>query len=206
MANQPRTDKVEPLPASDAKWIAFQKIHWTDGSGKARLWEAASRTTRGSSGVDAVAIAPIILQPGKPASTLIILQFRPPVDAICVEFPAGLIDAKETAEEAAVRELREETGFTKVKIVESSRAIANDPGMSMSNMILCTAHVSMDDGEELPEQQLDEGEEIERVIVPLKDLYGKLEEMENDGKMVDARLWHWAAGVKFGLENAKWFS
>lgn len=38
-------------------------------------------------------------------------QFRPPVDKVCIEVPAGLVDAGETAEEAAVRELFEETGY-----------------------------------------------------------------------------------------------
>ena len=34
--------------------------------------------------------------------------------AVTVELPAGLIDAGETAAEAAVRELKEETGYTAV--------------------------------------------------------------------------------------------
>jgi len=38
-------------------------------------------------------------------------QFRPPVGKVCIEIPAGLIDEGETPEEAAVRELREETGY-----------------------------------------------------------------------------------------------
>lgn len=38
-------------------------------------------------------------------------QFRPPLDKIVIEVPAGLVDAGETAEEAAVRELKEETGY-----------------------------------------------------------------------------------------------
>lgn len=43
---------------------------------------------------------------------MIIIQYRPPVEAFCVEFPAGLIDEGESPEQAAVRELREETGYS----------------------------------------------------------------------------------------------
>lgn len=41
-------------------------------------------------------------------------QYRPPIDKVVIEGPAGLIDAGETAEEAAVRELKEETGYVGV--------------------------------------------------------------------------------------------
>ena len=41
-------------------------------------------------------------------------QYRPPIDKIVIEVPAGLIDAGETPEQCAVRELREETGYVGV--------------------------------------------------------------------------------------------
>ena len=41
-------------------------------------------------------------------------QFRPPINKVTIEVPAGLVDAGETAEQAAVRELKEETGYVGV--------------------------------------------------------------------------------------------
>lgn len=78
---EPQITKVSALPAEEAKWVEFQKIEWTDQEGKPRMWEAANRKTRGKSGIDAVAIAPILLHPSRPTQTLIILQYRPPVAA-----------------------------------------------------------------------------------------------------------------------------
>lgn len=49
----------------------------------------------------------------KPDGPEIILQkqFRPPINKVCIEVPAGLVDEGETAGQAAVRELKEETGY-----------------------------------------------------------------------------------------------
>lgn len=47
----------------------------------------------------------------EPDKLVLIRQYRYPVDAWLYELPAGLIDAGETAAEAAVREMKEETGL-----------------------------------------------------------------------------------------------
>ncbi|EMC94217.1 hypothetical protein BAUCODRAFT_94415, partial [Baudoinia panamericana UAMH 10762] len=130
---QPKINRISPLSAEEAKWTELKKIEWTDQTGRNRVWEAAARKTRGKTGIDAVAIAPILRHPNRPPSTLIILQYRPPVEATCVEFPAGLIDEGETPEQAAIRELKEETGY-EGKVVDCSPTIVADPGLTTANM------------------------------------------------------------------------
>lgn len=146
---------------------------------------------------------------------MVILQYRPPVEAKCVEFPAGLIDAGETPEQAAVRELKEETGYegkvcdvsptlaqqpgmtnANMQVLDCSPTIVSDPGLTNANMQVCyitnsniivvlhcanckyqmvTIEVNLKEGDRPPEQHLDEGEHIERVTVPLSELYDKLQ-------------------------------
>ncbi|KAF3258890.1 hypothetical protein TWF192_011026 [Orbilia oligospora] len=182
----PEITAITTLSSGDAKWVELQKIDWKDQAGKPRIWEVAARKTRGSSGIDAVAIAPILLHPSRPASTLIVLQYRPPVGATCVEFPAGLIDQGETPEAAAIRELKEETGY-EGKVISISPTIVSDPGMTTANMQLVVMEVNLKEGDPEPQQQLDDGEFIERVVVPLDELHNKLVDYEKNGYAVDAR-------------------
>lgn len=200
----PTITSLTDLPSTEAKWLKLQKATYTDSRGVPRAWEIASRRTTSASGIDAVAIGNIIHHPSKPPSTILVIQFRPPVNAFTIEWPAGLIDANETPEEAAVRELYEETGY-RGKVISSSPAVSADPGMSSANMVLCMVEVEVKEGEAEPEQHLDEGEEIQRVEVPLGELYERLEGYAREGYVVAAKLYHWAAGVKFARENPGMF-
>jgi ADP-ribose pyrophosphatase len=76
----------------------------------------------------AVAILAILTGPNFPLSTIIIEQFRPPVNAYVIELPAGLIDPKETIESTAFRELEEETGYKAESLLEVSTLMVCDPG------------------------------------------------------------------------------
>lgn len=198
--HSPHITNLTTLSSSDAKWVELNKITYIDQTGRERVWEVASRKTRGKAGVDAVAIGTIILHPSRAPSTILVLQYRPPADAVTVEWPAGLVDATESPEEAAVRELREETGY-EGRVLSLSPTIATDPGMTTANMQLVMVEVRLSEGDVEPEQQLDDGEHIQRVVVPLDELYDKLVEYsKEEGMMVSAKLWHWAAGLHFAKQ------
>ncbi|KDQ08545.1 hypothetical protein BOTBODRAFT_37837 [Botryobasidium botryosum FD-172 SS1] len=194
--NEPAIVSVTDLPITEAKWVTLKKIQWKDQEGKDRVWEMAERTTRGSSGIDAVDIFPILRSKSKdfPPSTIIVEQFRPPMGAFTVELPAGLIDDGETAEEAAIRELKEETGYETESVIESSPLLASDPGMSSANMKLVTLDVPFDESAGSPKQRLDEGEHVVKRVIALSELQPELRVYEKRGFIVDGRLAHLAAG------------
>lgn len=194
---EPVITKISDLPVEEAKWVTLKKIDYIDQVGKARTWEVASRKTRGKAGVDAVAMGNILLHPSRPPSTMVVIQYRPPLDAYTVEWPAGLIDAEETAEEAAVREFREETGYD-CRVLSVSPPQAADPGLSSANMQLVMVEVKLGEGDEEPEQRLEDGEHIQRVVVPLSEFYDRLVEYSKKERMVvAAKLFHFAAGMHF---------
>lgn len=59
---------------------------------------------------EGVVIYPILKE--NPEKIVMIRQYRYPLDDYLYELPAGLIDAGETPNEAAIREMKEETGLT----------------------------------------------------------------------------------------------
>ncbi|EEB08807.1 ADP-ribose diphosphatase [Schizosaccharomyces japonicus yFS275] len=198
MTQQPKVTKREPLDPAEAKWTRLVKLNWTDQTGKSRVWEAAERSTRGEGGIDAVAILAIV-PVNNEKHVLCQKQFRPPVGKYCVEIPAGLIDGRETPEEAAVRELREETGYVGT-VQRSSVVMVNDPGLTNANLKVVVMNVDMDlPANQHPVQQLDEGEFITNFTLPLRTLAEELERLEREGFVIDVRLAVLAMGLKMSV-------
>jgi len=128
--------------------------------------------------------------------TLIISQYRPPLGSFCLEIPAGLVDEGEDVETAALRELKEETGYCG-KLISLSPVCYNDPGLTNANMMMAIVEVDMDAAENrLATQELHDGEFITVQFAPWNDLLSWLfEKRKAKGYDIDARLLSFAMGM-----------
>lgn len=88
-----------------AKWIRLVEYTYVTPEGQERKWELCERTTRAGI-TDAVDVLAILKKEGEPKKIVLVKQFRPPLKGYTIEMPAGLVDAGESAETAAVRELQ----------------------------------------------------------------------------------------------------
>ncbi|KAL2053718.1 hypothetical protein ABVK25_006022 [Lepraria finkii] len=187
---------TEPLMIKDARWTKLVFTTYKDPTGKERTWESAERSTRPKdSPIDGVGIVAILQKPSGPELVLQ-KQFRPPINKVVIEVPAGLVDAGEGAAASAVRELKEETGYVGVA-TEISPVMFNDPGFCNTNLNM--VHVTVDMF--LPENQnlkpeLEENEFIEVFSTPLKDLYAECRKLESEGYAIDARVGTLAEGIE----------
>lgn len=102
---------------SDNKFLNLFKLEALTDSGRPFDYFFVSRRKAeniklltGDSAAEGVVIYPILRD--DPEKIVMIRQYRYPLGDYLYELPAGLIDAGETPEIAAVREMKEETGLT----------------------------------------------------------------------------------------------
>ncbi len=163
------------------RFLTTKILHWRDARGQLRDWEAAER----ASWSGAVLIIPRLVPSGR---LLLIRQYRPPTRCFVYEFPAGLVDKGESPEGAALRELREETGFAAAKIRLFPEAYTT-PGMSNESVSMVLAEIDETAAENRePETAFDASESIETLFVAEKDLGDFYRRECERGNAFDAKL------------------
>lgn len=198
--HSPRCESVDTIAST--KWLTLKTIHWTDEHGVKRKWDVASRrATEHSIGdqPDAVVILPILRSKKENRiETILVQQYRPPIGRYTLEFPAGLIDKGETVEEAAVRELKEETGYVgTIDPTLQSMLLCMSPGMCDETIKIVVVNVDLDEQQnQNPEQSLDDGEHITIKRVGL--LSGLKDMMESDDVIPISLLYSFALGLELG--------
>ncbi|MBF0276861.1 MAG: NUDIX hydrolase [SAR324 cluster bacterium] len=158
------------------------EISYQDASGSTRLWECVHRKNRS----DAVIIIPYLVPSGK---YILIKQFRPPVNAYILEFPAGLIDAGETPEQAAVRELKEETGYLG-KVCHTTPRLFTSPGMLSEACYFSFLEVDeLLESNQNPLSNPDPEEFIEVFSLATEDIADFIENEKSSGTAIDIKLY-----------------
>lgn len=177
--------------------MKLEKTTYVDPVGNTRLWETVKRTTRQTNTqADGVGIIALLKRTLHKDCVVMVKQFRPPLGSYTLEFPAGLIDEGETAEAAALRELKEETGY-KGEVAGVTPVTCLDPGLSNCTTQIIIVNINGDDPENIhPKQQLGEGEFVEVLLLPLNEFQTKIDELINKDKIiVDAKVYIYAMGM-----------
>jgi ADP-ribose pyrophosphatase len=118
---------------TDLKWLNLFDVRVADEGGQMRRWQLATRQPEPKclsgkfSRPDAVVIAARHVQDGRIVLTR---EYRVPLADYEIGFPAGLVDPGEGVEEAARRELLEETGLAVVRFVKISPILYSSAGMT----------------------------------------------------------------------------
>jgi len=120
---------------------------------------------------------------------VMIRQWRHGTRAVELEIPAGIVDPGESPRAAAIRELREETGYAPAspEAVVAIGAVAPNPAYQSN-----TCHTFLATGcTEVGAQALDPGEDIEVVLLTRAELDAALERGEVRNAQVICGLYWW---------------
>lgn len=136
--------------------------------------------------------------------TLLVEQYRPPLKRTTLEFPAGLIDEGETVADAALRELREETGFVGEKCTIPplvSRPVAMSPGLTNEAVHIVVVEVDLENpyNHGTPKPQLDDGEHCTVIRLPLTEGLKTVLDDETNAMPIMG-LYMFALGLEMGTK------
>ena len=155
------------------RFLEFKQIAYLNRLGEERKWDMVARV----GGRRAVMIVPFY------GDRLVVTrEYRVPIGDYEYSFPAGLIDDGENPEEAARREMREETGLEILDILTVSPPVYNSPGLSDEAITLVYARV----GGTASREFLEPDEDIETLLLTREEV-AKL--MNDRTKCIGAKAW-----------------
>ncbi|PID26744.1 MAG: ADP-ribose pyrophosphatase [Candidatus Cloacimonadota bacterium] len=145
--------------------------------GKEEKWEYLKR----NNGCKAVIINVVNRE-----TIILVKQFRFPLCKFILEFPAGLIDEGESIEDAAKRELLEETGY-RGEVLSVSPPVSSSPGITNETIYFANMEIFGNKGE----QKLDDVEEIEVIEFNRANFKEEIREYlsKNSDTIVDSKVW-----------------
>lgn len=174
---------LEPWPIEEEGLIADLGIFagWRVDTRSPRTGEARTVTRIVSNDwINIVALTPA-------GEVLLVRQYRHGTRTFTLEIPGGMVDPGESAEEAAVRELREETGFAGAPARRIGRVAPNPAFLSNH----CSTFL-VEGCERVGEIEQEAGEDLELEVRPLRDIPGLIAGGEIVNSLVICAFW-WLA-------------
>ncbi len=180
--NRTKSHVLAETVVHSSQWLDSVEISYQDESGAIRSWDCVHRKQHS----EAVIIIPRLASSGH---YILIKQFRPAIDNYILEFPAGLIESGEAPEQAAVRELKEETGYTG-RVLHTTPRLFSSPGMLSEACYF--SFLEIDEtlaSNQMPEPHPDPEEFIEVFSVAPETIAEFVEKESASGTGIDLKLY-----------------
>ncbi|NOX20219.1 MAG: NUDIX hydrolase [Nitrospirae bacterium] len=156
-------------------YLQVFKYNLVNSNGRPLTWEVVKRV--GTRGI--VAVVPFTSS----GDVILVKQYRPPVQAYVIEFPAGLNDRNETLEEVARRELLEETGYRADRL----EPLITGPLSSGASAEILTVFVAPN-VQPSGNQQLEDAEQIEVIKLPSEGFMEHILDLQTEDTMLDLKI------------------
>jgi len=157
------------------KWVKLIERFYINAKNQISSWTFIERVNNQKAVI-------IVAKTKETNSYITIKQYRVSLAEYIYEFPSGLIDAGESPEEAALRELEEETGY-RGKVTKTSCPLSSSAGLTSE--IIYLVYVETDE-EPKSKVRLEASENIEVIKTSPSDIQSLL---VNDSYIIDAKMY-----------------
>ncbi len=176
--------KISETLLYESDWLQLLKANWKHENGKTYGWDFVRRKN--------LRHAVVIIAKLVPSNRFIIIrEYRAAVGHFVIGFPAGLVEDSDVTKDA-IRELKEETGFTSGKIIKVSSILDMNPAMTDATFQVVTMEVDETLKENLnPIQELELSENIEVFLLKKEEVNDFLKKQEKDNVRVSPGVWYY---------------
>jgi len=176
--------KISETLLFESDWLQLLRADWKHENGKIYGWDFVRRKN--------LRHAVVIIAKLVPSERYVIIkEYRAAVGHFVIGFPAGLVESDNIVEDA-VRELKEETGFTATKIIKVSSVLDMNPAMTDATFQVVSVEIDETAKENVnPVQHLDFSEEIKVFLLKKEEINKFLKYQEKENVRVSPGVWYY---------------
>ena len=167
-----------------SKWLSFKEATYIDKTGAQQKWQYIERQKDNK-------VVTIVCKAKGSTKHLFISQPRVPVNKVCISFPAGLVDAGESPEIAALRELKEETGYGGT-VLSTSTLMPKSAGLTTESEVFVYCEV---DPAAAGETKMEQSEDIQHFWLTPAAFMKMVATMDQKTTAVESNCWTYMAGL-----------